>query len=116
VAVRRGAERSRIDLLLQGPRAAPTLRGTRHLSVLASRARRGLAAAVVLCAQRGDVRAIAADASIDPAFARALARARRAGVRVVGLCARAGPRGMRLIGEVPVLLAPGAVHATSGLP
>src|SRR5229473_1453488 len=66
-------------------------------------ARRGLPAALVLCAQRGDVRAIAADESIDPAFARALRAARRAGVAVAGLCCAAHPGGMELVGPVPVL-------------
>jgi sugar fermentation stimulation protein A len=82
---------------------APTLRGARHLALLSRRARAGLRSAVVLCAQRGDVRAIAADAEIDPAFARALRRARASGVLVAGLACAAEPEGMRLIGEVPVL-------------
>jgi sugar fermentation stimulation protein A len=82
---------------------APTLRGVRHLTLLARRARRGLPGALVLCAQRGDVRAIAADDSIDSAFARALQNARRAGVIVAGLACAAHPGGMELIGPVPVL-------------
>ncbi len=82
---------------------APTLRGARHLALLSRRARAGLRSAVVLCAQRGDVRAIAADAEIDPAFARALYRARASGVIVAGLACAAEPGGMRLLGEVPVL-------------
>lgn len=112
---------SRIDLLLSGDLLcevksvgaargvvalfpdAPTDRGARHLALLAARARKGLPAAVVFCAQRGDVRAIAADAHIDPAFARALERARRAGVLVKGLACSAHPRGMRVRGEIPVL-------------
>lgn len=123
VAVRRSGVTSRIDLLLQRNEEqllcevksvgaalnhlalfpdAPTERGTRHLSVLAARARKGERSAVVLCAQRGDVTAIAADEEIDPAFAKALQRARRAGVIVAGLAAEALPEGMRLIGEVKV--------------
>jgi sugar fermentation stimulation protein A len=82
---------------------APTLRGVRHLALLSRRARRGLPAALVFCAQRADVRAIAADESIDPAFARALRRARRAGVIVAGLKCEAHPLGMELLGSVPVL-------------
>ncbi len=114
--------RSRIDLLLSGNLLcevksvgaardgialfpdAPTERGTRHLALLAARARKGLPAAVVFCAQRGDVRAIAPDVGIDPAFADALARARRAGVLVKGLACSAHLLGMRLRGEIPVLL------------
>jgi len=121
----RARPRPRIDLLLRSPSGediacevksvgaarggvalfpdAPTLRGLRHLALLARLARRGLPAALVLCAQRGDVRAIAADESIDPAFARALRAARRAGVAVAGLCCAAHPGGMELVGPVPVL-------------
>lgn len=121
----RARPRARIDLLLRAPAGedvpcevksvgaakdgvalfpdAPTLRGLRHLALLARLARRGLPAALVLCAQRSDVRAIAADESIDPAFARALASARRAGVTIAGLCCAAHPAGMELLGPVPVL-------------
>ena len=62
-----------------------------------------LPAALVFCAQRSDVHAIAADASIDPAFARALRSARRAGVIIAGLKCAAHPLGMELLGSVPVL-------------
>jgi sugar fermentation stimulation protein A len=117
-------DRSRIDLLLSGPEGdvlcevksvgaardgialfpdAPTERGARHLRLLAERAKRGHKTAVVLCAQRGDVGAIAADEEIDPLFARELRRARRAGVIVAGLLCNALPSGMRLLREVPVL-------------
>lgn len=117
--------RPRIDLLLRAPSApempcevksvgaaregvalfpdAPTLRGLRHLAVLARRARRGLPAGLVLCAQRGDVRAIAADEEIDALFARALRAARRAGVRIAGVACAAHPGGMELLRPVPVL-------------
>jgi sugar fermentation stimulation protein A len=83
---------------------APTLRGLRHLALLARLARRGRSCAVVLCAQRGDVRAVAADEHIDPAFARALRRAAAAGVRIGGIRCAAHPAGMELQGEIPVLL------------
>jgi sugar fermentation stimulation protein A len=83
---------------------APTERGARHLALLAARARKGHRSAVVFVAQRGDVRAIAADREIDPGFARALRRARAAGVIVAGLACSAEPLGMRLLGELPVLV------------
>ena len=117
--------RPRIDLLLRSPDGAevpcevksvgaardgialfpdaPTLRGLRHLALLSRLACRGLPAALVLCAQRGDVRAIAADAAIDAAFARALRSARRAGVVIAGLACAAHPDGMELLGPIPVL-------------
>jgi len=121
----RARPRPRIDLLLRAPSGddvpcevksvgaardgvalfpdAPTLRGLRHLALLSRRARRGLPAGLVLCAQRGDVRAIAADEAIDPAFARALRSARRAGVTIAGMSCAAHPGGMELLGPVPVL-------------
>jgi len=83
---------------------APTLRGARHLRQLAARARRGLRTAVVFCAQRGDVRAVCADAQIDPLFALELRRAARAGVLLVGLRCAAESAGMRVLGEVPIAL------------
>jgi len=83
---------------------APTLRGVRHLALLAELSRRGRSCALVFCAQRGDVRAVAPDSQIDPAFAAALRTARRRGVRVVALRCSAHPQGMDLMDEIPVLL------------
>jgi len=83
---------------------APTLRGLRHLALLSRLSRRGRRCAVVLCAQRGDVRAVATDADIDPAFARALRRAAAAGVRIGAIRCSAHPEGMKVRGEIPVLL------------
>jgi sugar fermentation stimulation protein A len=115
--------RSRIDLLLQPGDVlcevksvgaardgvalfpdAPTLRGLRHLALLSRLARRGRRCAVVLCAQRGDVRAVTADAHIDPAFARGLRLAAVAGVRIGAIRCSAHPAGMKVRGEIPVLL------------
>jgi sugar fermentation stimulation protein A len=95
-----GAQRDRIALFPD----APTLRGVRHLALLASLARSGRACAIVFCAQRGDVRAVAPDVAIDPAFAASLRRAARAGVTIAALRCSAGLPGMRLHGEIPVLL------------
>ena len=120
---------SRIDLLLTGEVLcevksvgaarvgiarfpdAPTERGVRHVKLLtrlASPKRSSRAAprrcAIVLCAQRGDVRAIAPDEEIDPDFARALKRAAKAGVVVCGLRCAATLAGMEPLAEVPVLL------------
>jgi sugar fermentation stimulation protein A len=95
-----GAQRDRIALFPD----APTLRGVRHLALLASLARGGRGCAIVFCAQRGDVRAVAPDVAIDPAFAASLRRAARAGVRIAALRCSAGLSGMRLHGEIPVLL------------
>ena len=83
---------------------APTVRGVRHLRLLAALSRQGARCAVVFCAQRGDVRAVAPDATIDPAFAAALRRAARAGVQLCALRCSATLVGMELHGEIPVLL------------
>jgi len=113
---------SRIDLLLSGGVLcevksvgaardgvalfpdAPTSRGLRHLLLLSALARRGRRCALVFCTQRGDVRAVAPDERIDPAFAGALRFASRSGVQILALRCSAHPRGMDLLGEVPVLL------------
>ena len=88
---------------------APTERGARHLAELSRLERRrtrdgsGRGAAVVFVAQRGDARAVAADRQIDPVFAAALGRARRAGVRLAALGCTAHPEGMELGGELPIV-------------
>ena len=61
---------------------APTLRGRKHLRILARLAGEGFGAALLFIAQRGDVSAFAPAADVDPAYAEALAEARAAGVRV----------------------------------
>ena len=95
-----GAERGGVALFPD----APTLRGARHLALLAALSRKGSRCAVVFCAQRGDVRAVAPDQAIDPDFAAALRRAGKAGVRIAALRCAATLAGMELHGEIPVLL------------
>lgn len=117
VAVRK----SRIDLLLTGDMLcevksvgaqrdgialfpdAPTERGACHLALLSALARKGRRCALVFCAQRGDVSAVAPDDEIDPIFAAALRRAVGAGVTVAAVRCAAHPAGMRIDGEIPVL-------------
>jgi sugar fermentation stimulation protein A len=112
---------SRIDLLLTGDVLcevksvgaardglalfpdAPTERGVRHVRLL-TRLARTRPCAIVLVAQRTDVRAIAPDEAIDPDFAKALRKASRQGVIVSGLRCAATLRGMQPLGSVPVLL------------
>ena len=94
-----GAQRDGIALFPD----APTERGVRHLALLSSLARKGRSCAIVFCAQRGDVDAVAPDEEIDPLFASALRRAVSAGVTVAALRCAAHPAGMRLDGEIPVL-------------
>jgi sugar fermentation stimulation protein A len=82
---------------------APTERGLRHVRLLTRLVRRQ-PGAIVLCAQRADVRAIAPDEEIDPDFARALRRAAKKGVIVCGLRCAATLAGVKPLNEIPVLL------------
>jgi sugar fermentation stimulation protein A len=113
--------KSRIDLLLTGEMLcevksvgaardgialfpdAPTERGVRHVRLL-TRLSRTRPCAIVLCAQRVDVRAIAPDEAIDPEFAKALRKASRSGVLISGLRCSAALAGMQPLNSVPVLL------------
>jgi sugar fermentation stimulation protein A len=83
---------------------AVTARGARHCAELASLAKRGMPAAIVFIAQRGDVQAIAPARDIDPQFTRSLRRAAAAGVAVLGCAAEITPFGARRVIRVPVLL------------
>ena len=73
--------RSRVGLFPD----AVTARGARHVRELAALKRGGeWATAVLFVLQRPDADRIMPNATIDPDFARALAEARRAGVRILG--------------------------------
>jgi sugar fermentation stimulation protein A len=63
---------------------AVTARGARHLAELGALARRGWRAALMFVVQRADAQRVKAAAEIDPQFAAALERAKRAGVLVLG--------------------------------
>lgn len=78
---------------------SPTNRGTEHLRRLARERRRSVVAFVV---QRSDARAVRVNEPADPAFARALRAARRAGVEVVCLTCEVASGGVRVLGEVPL--------------
>jgi sugar fermentation stimulation protein A len=116
---------SRLDFALSGPSAeerclvevksatlvvngqarfpdAPTERGRKHLDELARAVRKGHRAAVLFIIQRGDVISFAPNAPADPAFARALRRAVRAGVEVYAYRCRLTRRSITLVGAVPV--------------
>lgn len=81
---------------------APSLRAARHCHELAERAAAGEAAAVVLVAQRADVAEIRPH-PVDPAFADALAAARRGGVLLLGAAFAVDLRGFTYAGERPVI-------------
>jgi sugar fermentation stimulation protein A len=75
---------------------AVTARGARHVRELAELVEEGWEAAVLFVLQRDDADEIRAAAGIDPAFARALADAEAAGVRVLGRRCRVTREGVAL--------------------
>jgi sugar fermentation stimulation protein A len=77
-----------------------TERGRRHLEVLMRLAARGERAVLLYIVQRADCDLVAPAETIDPAYARTLRAASRAGVELFALGARLGARGIR---ELPVL-------------
>ena len=82
---------------------APTERGTRHMVALARACRAGVRADVIIAIQRSDVEAFAPNRALDPAFAAAFDRARRAGVGVSAYRLEVRPDGVRWGRPVPVL-------------
>ncbi|MBE3550322.1 MAG: DNA/RNA nuclease SfsA [Brockia lithotrophica] len=82
---------------------AVTDRGRRHLLALAELAEAGQGALALFVVGRADAHAVAPAAHIDPRFAEAFRAARRAGVRMRALLTEPTPRGVRVLGEVPVL-------------
>lgn len=84
---------------------AVTARGARHVRELTALRRGGdWAAAVLFVLQRPDADRVMPDAGIDPEFARALAEARRAGVRLLGRRCRVDLKAIALDRAVPVVL------------
>ncbi|MBI3962689.1 MAG: DNA/RNA nuclease SfsA [Deinococcus sp.] len=81
---------------------APTARGTKHLQTLSRLARRGMRTAVLFVVQRSDAGEIRPNTSTDPAFAKALASAQRAGVELYGVRFRVELEGFHLEQTVPV--------------
>lgn len=83
---------------------APTARGTRHLGELTAWVQAGGRAAVAFVVQRADAREVRPHAERDPAFAAALVRAQRTGVRLLAYVWALGPYGARWLRRVPVRL------------
>jgi sugar fermentation stimulation protein A len=81
---------------------AVTARGARHVRELAELAQRdGWSAAILFVLQRPDAHRIEAAASIDPAFATALAEAKAAGVQVLGRRCHVTLQALTLAERVP---------------
>jgi sugar fermentation stimulation protein A len=123
----RYGEKSRIDFLLSGggqpetyvevksvtlSRApgraefpdAVTARGAKHLAELAAMAEAGHRAVMLFLVQRTDAAEVGLAADIDPAYARAFAEARAAGVEALALGTRIDPEGIAAAGPLPLVL------------
>lgn len=82
---------------------APTARGTRHVRELTRHVRDGGHAIVAFVVQCGGAHRLSPHAGHDPAFATALAEARRAGVRLLAYACRVSPRGIAIARRIPVI-------------
>ena len=78
-----------------------TARGARHLAELGRVAAAGGRAVTLFLVQRTDARAVTLAADIDPAYGRAFAAARAAGMAVLCLGTRITPEGVTLGGPLP---------------
>jgi sugar fermentation stimulation protein A len=84
---------------------AVTERGRKHLDALARLARRGRRAAMLYVNKRAGCTSFAAAKDIDPAYATALTRAKRAGVEVYCVDCAVDERGLSFAGRLDVELA-----------
>ena len=84
-------------------------RATKHLDLLAAEASPRHRATVLFVVQHPSVRSVRPSELHDPAFAAAARRAAEAGVRFRALRTAATPEGVRVLGSVPVDLAPYAL-------
>lgn len=75
---------------------AVSKRAARHLNHLVDSVQAGEKAILCFCVQRDDIDVVTPAVGIDPAYARALARAERLGVRLVALGACLNQHGIRL--------------------
>jgi sugar fermentation stimulation protein A len=79
-----------------------TARGARHLAELAAMAAAGRRAVMLYVVQRTDCDRFRLAADLDPAYARAYAAAREAGVEAIAHATRIGPEGVWLDRALPV--------------
>ena len=80
---------------------AVTARGAKHLGELAAVAATGARAVLLYLAQRDDCTRFAVAADIDPAYARAAAAARSAGVEILCYACAVSPAGIALTAPLP---------------
>lgn len=119
-----GSERSRIDLLLEGPGLcyvevknvtlidgdvarfpdSVTERGQKHLRELMAMVESGARSVNLFVVQRADARTVAPADAIDPAYGRLLRRALEAGVELLAYQARVTPEEIVLSHSLPISL------------
>ena len=85
---------------------APTTRGQKHLHGLTAWAEQGQQAVVLVVIQMEEVRLFRPNWQTDPAFARAMLEAQRAGVRILAVRCSVSPDRMEIMDSVPVELEP----------
>jgi sugar fermentation stimulation protein A len=123
--VRYGEERSRIDLLLEGPTGlcyvevknvtlvegnmalfpdAVTTRGQKHLRELMEMVRQGHRGVIFFVVQRGDGESVAPADAIDPEYGRLLRLAAGKGVEILAYRANVTPAEISLTHRLPVVL------------
>ena len=81
-----------------------TARGAKHMGDLARAAQAGHRAVVLFLVQRSDCTRVGVARDIDPAYARAVEQAVRAGVEVMAHGATLGPEGITLGAALPVAI------------
>lgn len=89
-----------------GPAEFPdsvTARGAKHLAELAAMAREGARAVMLFVVQREDCDAFGLAADLDPAYARAFAEARAAGVEALAYACAVTTDGIRIAHPLPLV-------------
>ncbi len=119
-----GSERSRIDLLLEGPGLcyvevknvtladngvarfpdAVTERGQKHLRELMAMVAAGARSVNLFVVQRADVHTVTPADDIDPAYGRLLRQAAQAGVELLAYQAHITPEAINLVRPLPIVL------------
>ncbi|MDD4264165.1 MAG: DNA/RNA nuclease SfsA, partial [Firmicutes bacterium] len=83
---------------------APTKRGVKHVNELIRLKQSGYNAAVLFIVQRSDAKKVSPNRKTDPQFAKALAKAKSVGVKIVAYGSRLDTGGITLLESVPVVL------------
>ena len=79
-----------------------TARGAKHLDELIDQVALGNRAVMLYLAQRGDCTSFATAGDIDPAYAKGLIAARRAGVEVLAYGCRVTAKEIKVVRPIPI--------------